>query len=30
MNKDPKTVKTEKGLFESVIVPIIVGIMFIF
>ncbi|HDR7602308.1 hypothetical protein S3E15_05645 [Bacillus mycoides] len=30
MNKDPKTVKTEKGLFESVIAPIIVGIMFIF
>ncbi|MFK4319387.1 membrane-bound ClpP family serine protease [Bacillus sp. RC145] len=30
MNKDPKTVKTEKGLFESVIAPSIVGIMFIF
>ncbi|AJH21334.1 MULTISPECIES: hypothetical protein [Bacillus] len=30
MDKDPKTAKTEKGLFESVIAPIIVGIMFIF
>ncbi|RFB72080.1 hypothetical protein [Bacillus sp. AW] len=30
MNKDSKTAKTEKGLFESIIAPIIVGIMFIF
>lgn len=30
MNKDSKTVKTEKGFFESVIAPIIAGIMFIF
>ncbi|WP_324647854.1 hypothetical protein, partial [Bacillus pacificus] len=30
MNKDSKTAKTEKGLFESTIAPIIVGIMFIF
>lgn len=34
MNKDSKAVKKEKGLFESVIAPIIVpiiaGIMFIF
>ncbi|MGQ0454758.1 hypothetical protein ACT4UM_24580 [Bacillus sp. SS-TM] len=30
MDKDPKTAKTEKGLFESVIAPIIVGIIFIF
>ncbi|MFD0770375.1 hypothetical protein ACFQZ1_16645 [Bacillus sp. CGMCC 1.60114] len=30
MNKDSKTVKTEKGFFESIIAPIIVGIMFIF
>lgn len=30
MNKDSKIVKKEKGFFESVIAPIIVGIMFIF
>ncbi|PEA78456.1 MULTISPECIES: hypothetical protein [Bacillus cereus group] len=30
MNKDSKAVKKEKGLFESVIAPIIVGIMLIF
>lgn len=30
MNKDSKAVKKEKGLFESVIAPIIVGSMFIF
>lgn len=30
MNKDSKTVKTEKGFFESVIAPIISGIMLIF
>ncbi|KWU65406.1 hypothetical protein AWW70_10585 [Bacillus mycoides] len=30
MNKDSKTAKIEKGFFESVIAPIIVGIMFIF
>ncbi|ADH06692.1 hypothetical protein OWO93_02195 [Bacillus cereus] len=29
MNKDSKAAKKEKGLFESVIAPIIVGIMFI-
>jgi len=30
LNRDSKAVKKEKGLFESVIAPIIVGIMFIF
>ncbi|MEB8805258.1 hypothetical protein P4G82_26230 [Bacillus cereus] len=30
MNKDSKAVKKEKGFFEGVIAPIIVGIMFIF
>ncbi|EPC8420975.1 MULTISPECIES: hypothetical protein [Bacillus] len=30
MNKDSKTVKKEKGFFEGVIAPIIVGSMFIF
>jgi hypothetical protein len=30
LNKDSKIVKKEKGFFESVIAPIIVGIMFIF
>ena len=30
MNKDSKVVKKEKGFFEGVIAPIIVGIMFIF
>ena len=30
MNKDSKAVKKEKGFFEGVIAPIIVGIIFIF
>ncbi|MDC2865200.1 hypothetical protein [Bacillus sp. BP-3] len=29
MNKDSKTVKTEKGFFESIIAPIISGVIFI-
>ncbi|MDM5188352.1 hypothetical protein QUF99_13790 [Bacillus sp. DX4.1] len=30
MDKNPETIKTEKGFFESIIAPIIVGIMLIF
>ncbi|EEL56416.1 hypothetical protein bcere0025_18710 [Bacillus cereus F65185] len=30
MNKDSKAVKKEKGLFESVIAPIIVGLCLFF